>query len=171
MCYIACAASHLAVLSLMTYCIYSLVFTIETKLGLKKIKDLRWRLGLKNCTTHLGKGKSAGIALFWDEHVEIKVMSKSFRYFDVLENDIPNGRKWRGNFVYGEPKSLERHHLWTALRRIKSNSEEPWLMAGDFNETKWQREHSSEMKRSERRMADFRNLLNFCELNDLDFSG
>lgn len=90
---------------------------------------------------------------------------------DLITVDVPNGRKWRGTFVYGEPKSCERHHMWTTLRRIKPNSNEPWMMIGDFNETKWQHEHFSETKRSERRMADFRKLLAHCDLHDINFIG
>jgi exonuclease III len=147
------------------------VFVCETRQGEKKIKDLRYRLGLKNCITQIGKGKGAGIALYWDEQVQIKVLSEGPRYFDVLINDIPNGHSWRGTFVYGEPKSSERHHMWTALRRIAQDASAPWLMIGDFNETKWRHEHYSETKRSEKRMADFRRLLSFCKLNDIEFTG
>jgi len=44
-------------------------------------------------------------------------------------------------------------------------------MIGDFNETKWQHGHFSETKRSEKRMADFRSVLSFCNLHDMDFAG
>jgi hypothetical protein len=125
------------------------LFICETRTGEKKIKELRWRLGLRKYLTQLGKGKGAGIALYWDEQLEIKVPSQGPRYFDVLINDRTNGHKWRGTFVYGEPKSSETHHIWNTLRRIKSDADVPWMMIGDFNETKWQHEHFSETKRSE----------------------
>jgi hypothetical protein len=73
--------------------------------------------------------------------------------------------------VYSEPKSSERHHMWSLLRRIKPDTNIPWLMIGDFNETKWKHEHFSEMKRSEKRMADFSSVLSFCNLHDIDFAG
>jgi hypothetical protein len=113
-----------------------LFFISETRTGEKKIKDLRWRLGLRNCITQLGKGKGAGIALYWDESIKLKVLSAGPRYIDVLINDVEKDRKWRGTFVYGEPKSSERHHMWTVLRRIKTDADVPWMMIGDFNETK-----------------------------------
>jgi hypothetical protein len=147
------------------------LFVCETRTGEKKIKDLRWRLGLRKYLTQLGKGKGAGIALYWDEQLEIKVLSQGPRYFDVLINDRTNGRKWRGTFVYGEPKSSERHHIWNILHRIKTDADVPWMMIGDFNETKWQHEHFSETKRSESRMADFRRMLNYCDLHDIPFAG
>jgi exonuclease III len=148
-----------------------IVFISETRQRAEKVKKLRWRLGLKHCIIEDGVGKGAGIALFWDEQVEIKVLAKGTRYIDVLIKDDPTGRKWRGTFVYGEPKASERHHMWTLLRRIKPNSADPWLMVGDFNETMWQHEHFSQTKRSERRMAAFRSTLSFCNLFDLGFSG
>jgi hypothetical protein len=49
-----------------------IVFICETRKREEKIKNLTWRLGLKNCITQPGIGKGGGIALFWDEHVEIK---------------------------------------------------------------------------------------------------
>jgi hypothetical protein len=33
--------------------------------------------------------------------------------------------------------------MWTLLKRIMSNSSEPWVMLGDFNEAMWQAEHFS----------------------------
>lgn len=57
----------------------NVVFISETKLGEKRIKELRGRLGLKNCITQIGKGKSAGIALYWDDQIEIEVLSEGPR--------------------------------------------------------------------------------------------
>jgi hypothetical protein len=45
------------------------------------------------------------------------------------------------------------------------------MMIGDFNETKWQHEHFSETKRSERRMSEFRKVLEDYNLHDIRFSG
>jgi hypothetical protein len=103
--------------------------------------------------------------------VEIKEIGKGPRYIYVLIREDPNGQQWRGTFVYGDPKALERHHMWTTLRKIKPFSSDPWLMLGDFNKTMWQNEHFSETKRSERRMEAFRSTLAFCNLFDLGFLG
>jgi hypothetical protein len=107
--------------------------------------------------------------LYWDDEIDLIVLSEGPRYFDVLICDNAKGLKWRGTFVYEEPKGSERHHMWTTLRRIKDHANIPWLMIGDFNETKWQHEHFSQTKRSEKRMADFRKLLSFCNLHGIDF--
>lgn len=47
----------------------------------------------------------------------------------------------------------------------------PWLMIGDFNEALWQHEHFSETPRPERQMVDFKEVLSFCDLHDIGFSG
>ena len=56
-----------------------LLFICETKTGEKKLKDLSWRLGLRKCITQVGKGKGSGIALYWDEQLEITVLSEGQR--------------------------------------------------------------------------------------------
>lgn len=61
--------------------------------------------------------------------------------------------------------------MWNRLKRIKYNANVPWLAIGDFNETLWQSEHYSATKRSEKHMADFREVLDWCELHDLGYKG
>jgi exonuclease III len=57
------------------------------------------------------------------------------------------------------------------LKRIKDKSDKPWFVAGDFNEAMFQFEHWSATKRSERRMKEFRETLDCCNLHDLGFLG
>jgi hypothetical protein len=83
-----------------------ILFICETKLGDKKIKELRWRVGLRKCITQSGRGNGGRIALHYDEQLEIKTLSSGPRYFDVLIKDASNGHQWRGTFVYGEPRVL-----------------------------------------------------------------
>jgi hypothetical protein len=148
-----------------------LVFLTETRQNNKYVMNLKGRLGLRHCITQPGIGKGAGIALFYDENVEIKKIAVGTRYIDVLIRLNPHGLLWRGTFVYGEPKAHERHHMWTLLRRIKDTHNLPWLMMGDFNETMWQSEHYSMSNRSERNMENFRKVLSDCNLFDLGFRG
>lgn len=73
--------------------------------------------------------------------------------------------------MYGEAHVQDRHMMWDLLRRIKSNNNDPWMMVGDFNETMWQDEHFSVIKRWENQMAEFREVLPLCNLHDLEFVG
>jgi hypothetical protein len=61
--------------------------------------------------------------------------------------------------------------VWDALKNLKSTSDLPWLVIGDFNEALWQHEHLSSNLRPEGQMAAFRDTLMRCELKDLGFRG
>jgi hypothetical protein len=60
--------------------------------------------------------------------------------------------------------------MWEILQWLKTRSDDPWIVIGDFNEVMWQYEHFSETKRGGQ-MADFREVLEFCGLRDAGFSG
>jgi hypothetical protein len=34
--------------------------------------------------------------------------------------------------------------MWDTLKRLKDDSEVPWMVMGDFNEALWQEEHFSQ---------------------------
>jgi hypothetical protein len=61
--------------------------------------------------------------------------------------------------------------MWTLLWQLKSKSDAPWMIIGDFNETMWHGEHYSRSRRSEQQMPDFWEVLSYCELHDLGFVG
>jgi hypothetical protein len=151
----------------------SLVFISETRQSADRVKNLRYRLGMNNCyhVPGVGTGSGGGIALYWTEEVSVNVLSCSHRYIDAHIEGGPYDTRWRGTFVYGEPKPDDRHLMWTLLRRIMPRSSDPWLMIGDFNEAMWQGEHFSRSRRSERLMNNFREVLSHCDMHDLCFLG
>lgn len=59
--------------------------------------------------------------------------------------------------------------MWAHLRMLRSTSNLPWLVFGDFNGAMWGFEHFSKTPRMERQMADFREVLDDCDLTDLGF--
>lgn len=102
-----------------------LVFLSDTRQSNEYLNKMRWRLGLRHCIMYAGTGKSVSNALFYDESVEIKKLADGPRYIDVFIRLNPHGLQWRGNFVYGDPKSHERYHMWNLFRRISTNATEP----------------------------------------------
>ena len=134
--------------------------------------NLRWRLGLKNCiavdSSSTGGG---GLALFWHEDVEVSLIEKHRRVIDVHVRESGTSPWFRITFVYGEPRTEDRHLMWELIRRFHEASMEPWLLIGDFNEAMSGYEHFSACQRPERQMAAFRDVLADCGLVDLGFVG
>ena len=100
-------------------------------------------------------GLSGGLALFWDEKLQVTVLESCAWYIDVRIVDAANDKSWRTIFVYGEPRVENRHRMWSTLSNLRAVSTEPWLVCGDFNEAMWQHEHFSRTKRVESQMASF----------------
>jgi hypothetical protein len=109
--------------------------------------------------------------LFWDESINVSLLSKGERYIDVVISEAPDATPWRATFVYGEPRVEKKKDMWDLMRTLCGEWLGPWTLMGDFNEAMWQYEHFSETPRSERQMMDFREVLSHCDLYDLGFSG
>jgi exonuclease III len=148
-----------------------LVFLSETRTKGRRVENLRWRLGLKNCITVDSVRSGGGLALFWHESVDVSLIEMHQRYIDVHVRESPSEPRTRVTFVYGEPRTDQRHIMWELLRRLRGRSMEPWLAIGDFNEAMWGYEHFSACPRPERQMVAFRDALADCELTDLGFTG
>jgi hypothetical protein len=148
-----------------------LVFLCETRQPKHKMARVRNRLGLKGFDGISSQGKSGGLALYWDESLSVNVLDINERWIDAyvrLSDDEP---MWRVTFVYGEPRVENRHLMWDSLCRLRSTSDIPWLVAGDFNEAMWEFEHLSSTPRPRNQMVAFRECLEDCQLVDLGFSG
>jgi hypothetical protein len=149
----------------------SLFFLCETRQNKNKVRRLRHRLGLKGFAGSSSDGLSGGLALFWHENICVEVQTINERYIDAYIRESPNAPQWRLTCVYGEPRVEDRHLMWDTLRNLKTVSNLPWLIMGDFNEALWQEEHLSCSPRSVHQMEAFRDVLFYCNLTDLGFSG
>jgi hypothetical protein len=135
------------------------------------MRRLRHRLGLKGFAGFSSEGLSGGLALFWHEQISVEVQSINARYIDAYVRLSPNAPQWRLTCVYGEPRVENRPLMWDTLRHLKTLSNLPWLIIGDFNEALWQEEHLSQTPRPVSQMEAFRDVLADCNLTDLGFAG
>ena len=97
----------------------SLVFLCETRQSEERVKNLRFRIGMQNCFHVKGKGSGGGIALYSVDGIKVEILSFSKRHIDAHISGGPYDVKWRGTFVYGEPRACDRHLMWDKLRVIK----------------------------------------------------
>jgi hypothetical protein len=54
-------------------------------------------------------GAGGGLALFWHEAVDVSLIEKHQRYIDVHVRENPSAVRMRITFVYGEPRTDQRH--------------------------------------------------------------
>jgi hypothetical protein len=67
-----------------------LVFLSETRQCEQKMKNLKWRLGLKNCIAVDSDGNNGGLALYWDESIFVTLLGMCDRLIDVQVKENPS---------------------------------------------------------------------------------
>ena len=80
-----------------------LVFLSETRHASSKMEKLKWRLHMKGFAGVSSDGLSGGLALHWDEKLQVTVLESCAWYTDVRIVDVASDKNWRTTFVYGEP--------------------------------------------------------------------
>jgi hypothetical protein len=125
-----------------------LLFLCETRQSNNKMRRLHHRLGLGGFTGFNSDGLSGGLALFWHDQIIVEVQEVNGRYIDVYVRESLSVLQWGLTCVYGEPRVENRHRKWDKIRNLKSTSNLPMLVVGDFNEALWQEEHLSNNPRS-----------------------
>ncbi|KAL1101097.1 hypothetical protein V6Z11_D05G275300 [Gossypium hirsutum] len=116
-------------------------------------------------------GPRGGLSLAWRGNVINMLQSFSDRHIDVIVEEGGDNKRWRFTSFYGSPYSWDRGDAWNLLRQLRCNGDYPWLICGDFNEILYGFEKNGGLPREERRMEDFRQVLEECSLNDLGYSG
>jgi hypothetical protein len=75
------------------------------------------------------------LTLLWTRHVGVKLQSCDKLHIDVSVLDpVTQVAKWRFTGFYGESRWEMRHRSWDCLRYLNTQSNLPWICAGDFNE-------------------------------------
>ncbi|KAL0408772.1 UNVERIFIED_CONTAM: hypothetical protein Sradi_1811600 [Sesamum radiatum] len=148
----------------------TLVFLAETKCYTSQVEALKRKFNLFGFGVD-PRGRSGGLALFWQKSAEVQLQSFSRFHIDVSCRFCESEEWWRFTGFYGEPDVGKRENSWRILKRLHSQSIRPWLCAGDFNEILEHAEKEGGPMRAEWQIRNFRNCLSECELHDLRFKG
>ncbi|KAM0931352.1 hypothetical protein ACQ4PT_000394 [Festuca glaucescens] len=117
-------------------------------------------------------GLSGGLALFWTGDVCVRVLNLSRMHIDVLVSGEALGAgEWRFTGFYGDPRRQFRGESWYLMNYLRHQQDEPWLCAGDFNETLSASEQFGGLPKEEWKMAGFREAVEHCSFSDLGYSG
>ncbi|KAL9686603.1 hypothetical protein QQ045_030996 [Rhodiola kirilowii] len=147
-----------------------LVGLLEMKKRVSEWESLKWKLGLRNCFPVSCKGRAGGLALLWDDSLDVQVVSFSQNHIDVVvkcQVDV------RVTLFYGDPVTGNRWRSWDLLRRIHDSFPVaiPWTVIGDFNEILCSSESQGPNSRPNWQMNNFRSVLDDCNLSDLGYVG
>ncbi|KAL9670325.1 hypothetical protein QQ045_007876 [Rhodiola kirilowii] len=141
---------------------------IETKCDNRRCEYVRVKLGFDSCFVVPARGRSGGLALFWNNTTDVSVVSYSGCHIDFILN---YKRVMHVTLFYGNPRASLRHKSWDLLRKLRGFIKLPWCVIGDFNEiTRFTESTSSNLYRCSY-MAQFRQVLTDCGLMDLGFRG
>ncbi|CAM8992687.1 unnamed protein product [Rhodiola kirilowii] len=141
---------------------------VETKATKQRCEVIRARLGFRCCFSVPARGRSGGLALFWNNPDEVSITNFSFYHIDFMVHmTVP----FRATLFYGAPRASLRFRSWELLRQLKDLSSAPWCVLGDFNEILSFSETSQNAQRRSGAIAQFRSAVGDCHLGDLGFKG
>jgi exonuclease III len=126
----------------------------ETQLPKNRVEALARSLGFDSSFAVSSSGRSGGLAIFWNNGINIEILPYSQYHIDVivLSSSV---EPWRLTCVYGEAQVSERHKTWDLLKYLRTLYPHPWVCIGDFNEVLRKEEHVGINERSSSQIAAF----------------
>ncbi|XP_074299787.1 uncharacterized protein LOC141630954 [Silene latifolia] len=144
---------------------------VETHMGGEHAIKLGNILGYDGHARVNTVGFSRGIWVYWrNDLVSVTPITEHAQYltFEVARNgELP----WIFSAVYASPDPSNRRELWTELENFARVNNQPWLIAGDFNETRSLSERHGGDQNMARRCERFNSWIEDCELIELAFTG
>ena len=108
------------------------LFLSETKQDFEFVQKYQSHFGFDNLVTVDPIGRSGGLALYYNNDYQVKVLYSSNRMIDV--EAVALGKTVYLTFVYGDPVKELREQVWERLTRYGLSRSEPWFLIGDLNE-------------------------------------
>ncbi|KAI9085740.1 hypothetical protein K1719_032346 [Acacia pycnantha] len=116
------------------------------------------------------EGFSGGIWILWElEGLVVDVLVKDEQFLHCKLR--LGGEEMVFTAVYASPNEHRRSRVWNLLHRIASETEEPWLLAGDFNDIKTPLEQRGGGRIRESRCNRFNSWIQDCSLIDMEANG
>ncbi|XP_021766594.1 uncharacterized protein LOC110731050 [Chenopodium quinoa] len=143
---------------------------VETHMGGQQAEKIASILGYTGHTRVDAHGFSGGIWVYWkSELVSVEPIVKHRQYI-TMDIKRVGETPWYFTAVYASPDPTKRNELWQELQNFANQHSKPWLLAGDFNETRFAWERSSSCHETTRRMALFNEWVQDMELLEVEFN-
>ncbi|XP_074318803.1 uncharacterized protein LOC141655633 [Silene latifolia] len=115
----------------------SVLALVETHMGGDHAIKLGSILGYTGHSRVNAIGFSGGIWLYWKTEVVIVSSVTEHPQYITVEVARIGEFPWFFSAVYASPDPTNRRELWNELETFARNNNRPWLIAGDFNETRY----------------------------------
>ncbi|XP_074290582.1 uncharacterized protein LOC141617299 [Silene latifolia] len=114
----------------------SIIALVETHMTGENALKIQKIIGYNGHSRVDANGFSGGIWLYWrPEFVTVTPVKEHSQYITIeisRNGELP----WFFSAVYASPNPNNRVELWTELEQFARNNGHPWMLAGDFNETR-----------------------------------
>lgn len=107
---------------------------METKNKEEVVNRVRKSLKFQHLVAVNPKGIAGGLAIFWDEDVDIEVEERSKELFNLQCRVKECGTLMRVTLLHAPTDFQLRWNCWQKFREIQGANQLLWVCIGDFNE-------------------------------------
>ncbi|XP_074288240.1 uncharacterized protein LOC141613406 [Silene latifolia] len=144
---------------------------IETHMGGDHAEKVKRIVGYDSHARVDAIGFRGGIWLYWKSALVRITPITSHPQYITMEISRVNETPWLFTAVYASPDPNNRRELWANLEDFARRNDIPWMLAGDFNETRSLTERHGGDSNMARRCDLFNTWIENCALVELEFSG
>ncbi|XP_021737344.1 uncharacterized protein LOC110703873 [Chenopodium quinoa] len=149
----------------------NVIALVETHIGGAQAERIANIIRYNGHTRVDAQGFSSGIWVYWRRELVTVEPIHKHNQFITIEIKRVDGVPWYFTAVYGSPDPSKRQELWRELKDYAANHNVPWMLAEDFNDTRFRWERSSYCVETSRRAARFNEWVEDVGLLEIEFSG
>ena len=120
----------------------NVIALIETHMGGEQALLIASKLNYSGHTRVDAMGFSGGIWIFWKP--DLVIVEPIIKHTQHITMNITRIGvvPWYFTAVYASPDPVKRRELWSELKEFARTHNKPWLIAGDFNDTRFPSERN-----------------------------
>ncbi|KAL2944462.1 Ribonuclease H [Bienertia sinuspersici] len=149
----------------------SVVALVETHMDGNHARVVASTIGFDGHLRVDAQGFSGGIWVYWKPNlVTIDDINQSPQHI-TMQISRTGLEPWYFTAVYASPDPIKRQDLWDFLKEFAKSHNMPWMLGGDFNDTRFDWERNSCSSETHRRARRFNHWIESMELIELEFAG
>lgn len=128
---------------------------VETHMGGAQAQKIASTLSYSGHTRVDTMGFSGGLWVYWKQ--EVVTVEPIIKHNQHITMDIKRvgATPWYFTAVYASPDPTKRSELWKELKDFAMYHDKPWIISGDFNDTRFPSERNRSCSETNRRSARF----------------